>query len=129
MTDIFQIKKALKDFHVLFIEDDNEFSHKEIRILFEFLCRNITCIRFDEIERFCLNKNKTIDFVFLNVEFEKMETMIKQIFQINPNQTIVMLVEAKNVIYLEEEFQGNVMSLYYMKKFQCNILLICSIMF
>ena len=29
MTDISQIKKALENFHVLFIEDDSEFALKE----------------------------------------------------------------------------------------------------
>lgn len=109
MTDISQIKKALENLQVLFIEDNSEFAIKEIRMLFESLCSNITCIKFDEIEKFSVRMNEKIDFIFLNMEYRKMEAIIRKIFKINANQTVVMLVKAQNVIYLEDEFQGNVM--------------------
>jgi hypothetical protein len=109
MTNIAEIKKALENFRVLFIEDKSNFVNTDIKFLLKFLSPNMTIIAISDINTICQGSKEKFDFVFLNIKATKVKITIENILQINPLQTIAIVTNIQNFIYLEDEFNGKVM--------------------
>ena len=108
MVDYISLEKYAKDISILFVEDDREIS-KEMELLLKEIFTNIN-IAFDGIEALeqynsYFAKNSSYpDIIITDIQMPNMNgiELIKKVYEINPNQKIIVLSAHNESEYLME---------------------------
>ena len=102
MEDIYKIKELVKDFKVLYAEDDLKL-HNEVKTFLEKIFNYLDCVMNGE-EAFSLYQKNHYDVVITDIQMPKMNgiELVKKIKSINKKQVIIITSAHNETNYLIE---------------------------
>lgn len=104
MSDVKDLKEKIKDYKVLFVDDEDDIRYRTGSFLEKFFDNVKTCANGKEgLEYF--NENQDIDILITDIRMPKMDgmQMAKAIKEVNPEIFVIFITASRSLEYSEDD--------------------------